>query len=111
LDAARERAYLRIDRPVCQLNLRHIIKGIAKFTKAYKEVSPEKKVYLEVFIIENVNTDEEDVKALKEAILEIAPDRVQLNTLDRPGAEQWVVPAPKEVMESVKAMLGLPNVE
>jgi wyosine [tRNA(Phe)-imidazoG37] synthetase (radical SAM superfamily) len=111
LDAATEKAYLQIDRPFSQLNLPEIIEGIALFTKNFKQRSKEKQVWLEIFIIDGINTDKENVLALKNAVLKIQPDRIQLNTLDRPGTEEWVKPASRETLEKVKESLGFPECE
>jgi wyosine [tRNA(Phe)-imidazoG37] synthetase (radical SAM superfamily) len=112
LDAATELAYLKIDRPEHSIKLDRIISGIADFTAEFKSQSAgTKEVWLEVFIIEGINTDQENIERLRDACLLIKPDRVQLNTLDRPGTESWVKPASKETLERILEELKLPNVE
>ena len=111
LDAATEKAFRTIDRPAPGLDLNEIISGIADFTKEFHAASGDKKVYLEVFIIEGINTDRENIDNLRNAILRIGPDQVQLNTLDRPATENWVKAASKDVLESFREKLHLPNVE
>ncbi len=43
-----------------------------------------------MFFIPGVNDNENELNALVNAIEDIKPDLVQLNSLDRPGAENWV---------------------
>jgi wyosine [tRNA(Phe)-imidazoG37] synthetase (radical SAM superfamily) len=50
-------------------------------------------LWLEVFIVPGVNDSEHELALLKETALAIHPARVQLNTLDRPGACDDVAPA------------------
>lgn len=111
LDAATEKAYIAIDRPHPSLKLPAIIDGLARFREEFKAVSPEKEIWLEIFLIEGLNTDEENISALKAACETIRPDRVQLNTLDRPGTESWVKPLPVAELERIAWKMGLPNVE
>jgi wyosine [tRNA(Phe)-imidazoG37] synthetase (radical SAM superfamily) len=111
MDGSTEKAYIAIDRPHPEITLDKIVRGIADFTREFKAVSSVKQVWLEVFIVEGVNTDRENVDALRAAVGRINPDRVQLNTLDRPGAESWVKPVSTEVLERIQEELRLPNVE
>jgi len=85
LDAATKKAFKKINRPHKGLDLKRIIKGIADFKKEYKG-----KVFLEIFVVPDINTDTEQLKALKKAVEEIKPDKIQINTLARPPAESWV---------------------
>lgn len=111
LDAATEKAYITIDRPHPQLSLSRLIDGISQFTKEFKLKNNKKQVWLEVFIIEGINSDDENIMKLREACLKIKPDRIQLNTLDRPGTENWVKPASNNTLENVRDKLSLPNIE
>lgn len=119
LDAATNEAFLKIDRPVPGIcgepdrpfEVSVIIEAIAKFVKEYKSSGAGKQVWLETFIVEGVNTGDADIQAFRIAFAKIAPDRVQLNTLDRPGTETWVKPAPRDVLEAMVKKIGLPNVE
>ncbi|MGC8765828.1 MAG: radical SAM protein [Brevinematia bacterium] len=111
LDAATEKAFKHINRPFHSLKLEKIIEGIALLNKELKSISNEKKMWLEVFIVEGINTDEKSISSLREACILINPDKIQLNTLDRPGTESWVKPASKETLEMVKERLDLPNIE
>ncbi len=106
LDAALKSSFIKINRPNGKLKLDKIINGLIDFRQDYKG-----EIWLEVFIVEGINTDKENLDALKSAILKIQPDRIQLNTLDRPGTEDWVKPASKETLESIISYWNIPNAE
>ncbi len=111
LDAATEEAFIRIDRPHPDVKVSAVIEGLIKFSREFKKIKSGNELWLEVFIIDGINSDDYNIRKLKEAVLKIKPDKIQLNTLDRPGTEAWVKPAPHEVLERVKKKLNLANVE
>lgn len=111
LDAATEKAYIAIDRPHPSLKIANIIKSLSLFRDEYKTAVPQGQFLLEVFLIEGINTDPENIRALREAALLIRPDRIQLNALDRPGTEAWVKAPSISVMEKAAQDLDLPEVE
>ena len=63
------------------------------------------KIWLEIFIVPGLNDTIEELELLKNAIKDIAPDQVQLNTLDRPGTENWIKPVSKSRMEEIAEFL------
>lgn len=106
LDAATPRAFRRINRPEKSLSLALYIDGLAAFRNEFSG-----KIFLEVFILPGYNTAEEDILALKAAILRIRPDAIQLNTLDRPGVLKELRSATAEELQRVVDLLGLPHIE
>jgi wyosine [tRNA(Phe)-imidazoG37] synthetase (radical SAM superfamily) len=100
LDAASEPVFKKLNRPHYGLNLEKIISGLTQLRRDFQ-----KEVWLEVFIVPHLNDSEGELQLLKEAIEKINPDKVQLNTLDRPGAENWVVAARKERLERIASYL------
>jgi wyosine [tRNA(Phe)-imidazoG37] synthetase (radical SAM superfamily) len=104
LDAATEAGFARINRPCPGLELEAIIAGLVAFRREYAG-----KIWLEVFILKGVNDGEADIEALRRALLRIRPDKVQLNTLDRPPAFAGVESADFALLEGVRARWpGLP---
>ena len=85
LDSAKKESFLKINRPHRGLNLEKIIEGIREFTREFRG-----KVWLEVLFVKGVNDSKEDIKALVETIATIRPSRVQIGTVDRPPADEWV---------------------
>ena len=68
-------------------------------------------MWLEVFVVPGYNDTTHELDLLKEAILDINPHKVQLNTLDRPGTESTVRSATRKELESIRDYWGLPQVE
>ena len=56
----------------------------------------------EIFIVPGVNDTDAELRLLAEACGRIRPERVQINSLDRPGAEKWVEPLSAEGLERIK---------
>ncbi len=106
LDAASRDVFRKIDRPNKKLNIETYIQGLVDLRKDYKG-----KIWLEVFLLKGYNDTKEELKLLKEAILKIQPDLVQLNTLDRPGTKHDLIPLTKEKMQAIIDFWKLPNVE
>ena len=106
LDGAIWKSFSDVDRPVNGLELNRVIDGIAQFSQEFHSTGKDKQVWVEVFIIEGVNSGQEDIDALANVFERIRPDRIQLNTLDRPGTERWVLPASAVTMESIRDQLA-----
>jgi wyosine [tRNA(Phe)-imidazoG37] synthetase (radical SAM superfamily) len=64
-----------------------------------------------VFIIPEINDSEEDLVALKDAIIKINPNRVQLNSMDRPGAVPNLPKATKQELMRIVNFWDLDKVE
>ena len=106
LDAISKDVFLKMNRPNSKLDLDKILAGMYSLRDNF-----DGEIYLEIFIIEGVNSTKEELDKFREAIVKIRADRVQLNTLDRPAVEGWVKPASMELLSSIVEYWGLPNVE
>lgn len=106
LDAATPALYRKIDRPHPQLQVEKIIEGLVELRCGYSG-----RIWLEVFIVPGLNDQESELSALREAILRIAPDRVQLNSLDRPGTLLGLRAADRAELERIIEFWQLPRVE
>lgn len=85
LDAAVESIFQKINRPISGITVAELIDSFVKFRKSSKAL-----FWLEIFVLPGVNDSAVSIKALAEAVGRIKPDKIQLNTLDRPGTEAWV---------------------
>lgn len=101
LDAATEPVFETINRPHPSLKLSNILKGLVDFRKVYKG-----KLWLEVLFCRGINDNPYDVDALKEALEAIDPDLVHLNTVSRPGAEEYAHPVSHEKLLEIAKRLG-----
>ncbi|MBC8527765.1 MAG: radical SAM protein [Candidatus Cloacimonetes bacterium] len=87
LDAVSEQAFRRINRADNRLDIQKIIYGLIEFRKEFKGG-----IWLEIFIVPGINDTDSELKLLREDIMKINPTYVQINSLDRPGTENWVKP-------------------
>ncbi|WP_292366140.1 MULTISPECIES: radical SAM protein [unclassified Methanoculleus] len=101
LDAVSEEAFLKINRPCPGLTAGRVLEGLLDFVREYTG-----EVRLEVFIVPGINDTEDEIQLLKDAVAAIKPDRVQVNTLDRPGTDIRVRPASRGALERIAAVLG-----
>jgi len=106
LDAALNASFQRLNRPHPSLDLEKYIKGLTNFRKEFSG-----KIWLEVFILPGYNNEEKDLIFLKDAIEQISPDSVQLNTLDRPGVVEDIRPATYAELTGIADFLGVDHVE
>lgn len=106
LDAVTTETFKSINRPDGQLDIHDMIDGLKTFAASFRGT-----LWLEVFILPGVNDQREELETLGEIIREINPTRVQLNTLDRPGAVQGLNPASKQDLDRVAAIIDADNIE
>ncbi len=106
LDAATATVFRKINRPHRDLEIEKIIGGLCQFRRQYRG-----QIWLEVFIIPGMNDTPAELQALKAAIEKIAPDRIQLNTLDRPGTVASIRPPSPAELKDILALWNLPNAE
>ncbi|WP_243668362.1 hypothetical protein [Methanoculleus chikugoensis] len=89
LDAVSEEVFSRINRPTPGITAEQVLEGgLLDFASEYPG-----EIRLEVFIVPGINDTKEEIRLLKDAVAAINPDRVQVNTLDRPGTDIRVRPA------------------
>ncbi len=101
LDAVSEEVFLEINRPCPGITAGRVLEGLLDFVREYPG-----EVWLEVFIVPGQNDTEEEVLRLRDAVAAISPDRVQVNTLDRPGTDIRVRPASPGALERIASTLG-----
>jgi len=106
LDAVTPETFEAINRPEGEINIMEVIDGLKTFAESFKGA-----LWLEVFILPGVNDGKEELETLGAIIRDITPDRVQLNTLDRPGAVPGLNPASKKDLDRVAQIIDAPNVE
>ncbi len=100
VDGAGDGAFQRINRPHPGLSLRDIEAGLVSFRKVFTN-----SLWVEVFLVPGCNTSLEELARIREMLTRICPDKVQVNTLDRPGPESWVTPATHEELEQAASFL------
>ena len=106
LDASLNSTFTKINRPYHTLHIQDYISGLEAFRKEFTG-----QIWLEVLIIPGYNDSEKELKSLKNAFKRIKPDRIQLNTLDRPGTIDDLHAASRTGLQKIVNFWKLDNVE
>jgi len=108
LDAVTPSVFQTINRPLPltkgsppALEIDRIIQGLATFREEYKG-----QIWLEILLCRGMNDSGEEIGRIREAIRIIRPDKVQLNTVVRPGVEDYAAALSADRMEEIKKALG-----
>ncbi|MBM0636637.1 radical SAM protein [Campylobacter sp. VicNov18] len=81
LDSAIAKTFYRIDKALKNINLEEMIEKMAEFRAEFQG-----DLIMEILVVKDLNDNEEEFKALNQALKKIAPLRVDLSTIDRPPA-------------------------
>ncbi len=81
LDSAVAKTFYRIDRALKNINLEKMIEKMADFRARFNG-----DLIMEILVVKDLNDNEEEFKALNQALKKIMPLRVDLSTIDRPPA-------------------------
>ncbi len=100
LDAGDERMFRYVNRPADGLSFEKMVEGLLAFGKEYQG-----RIWLEVFIL-GANAAVRDVEKIAEIARRINPERIQLNTVTRPPAEDFASPVPAERMSRFAELFG-----
>jgi len=98
LDAVSPEVFAKINQPAGDLDINVIVEGMVKFRQEYRG-----QTWLEVFIVEGINDGSDELDKLFQSIKKINPDKVQLNSLDRPPAHADVKAVNTGKLEEIAA--------
>ena len=103
VDAYNESIYKKIDRPYGKLHFNEVSAGLIEFSKEYKG-----QLYLEIMLVEGINSSDEDIQGFKEYLKEINYDKLYINTPVRPPAESNVKAVGHDrISHAVKELNGI----
>ena len=102
LDAGDKLAFGEINRPHEDIVIENLISGLRVFRDEFAG-----QIWLEVFFVEGINADASQIAKIKEAIEQIRPDKVQLNTAVRPTAETGIKRLNPEQLQAIAKLLGV----
>ena len=100
LDAGSSQTFQYVNRPASDITFGKMLDGLVKFREEYNG-----KYWLEVFLLAGVTTPEVEVDGLKKSIAAIRPDRVQVNTVTRPPAEDFADPVQQKQLQTITEKL------
>jgi len=105
LDAGDAETFRRINRPHPDISIEKLISGLVSFRDEFAG-----RIWLEVFLLDGINTDNEQIAKIKDAVERIGPDNVHLNTAVRPTAVADVKRVETEKLRAIAEEFG-PNCE
>ncbi len=89
LDAGDEETFQLVNRPTDELNLGLIVEGLIQTREQFRG-----ELWLEIMLVNEWNTSDEQVQRIADQIRWIRPNHVQLNTVIRPATETYAVAVP-----------------
>lgn len=101
LDAPDERLFRYVNRPHKEISFNRMVEGLGEFRTSYSG-----QYWLEVFLLSGITDLSAEIEKMAGIVRKIKPDRVQLNTVTRPPAEDFAAPVSKEQMKRFTAMFG-----
>jgi wyosine [tRNA(Phe)-imidazoG37] synthetase (radical SAM superfamily) len=99
LDAGDARMFRYVNRPHPQLRFEAVVDGLVEFRKRFA-----KPIWLEVFLLGGVTALPAEVAKIAALCRRIRPDKIQLNTVARPPAEEFAFPADPSLLASFAAV-------
>ncbi|MFC2113726.1 radical SAM protein [Bacteroidota bacterium] len=100
LDTASQEVFLQMNKPFKGLNIQDVIAGLIEFSGLFQG-----EMWLEYFVIPGINDQEKELELIKKAVIQINPDRLQINTLDRPGTQSDIEVASFEQLSFIQQYL------
>lgn len=101
LDAVSEKNFYKINRPLNNIRPEDIINGIINLKKNFSG-----KIWLEIFLVPGINDTRHELSLFNEVLEKIKPEKIQLNSLDRPGTEEWVRSVNKNYLANIASKLN-----
>ena len=101
LTTAFEETFKTIHRPHPQLSLRRIVDGLKRLRQMY-----DGQIFLEVFLLAQINDSEKELEGLKGLIEVIAPDKIQLNTVVRPPSHKSAISLDIQRLKEIRDFFG-----
>jgi len=101
LDAGDEQTFRKINRPHSDITIEKLVSGLSKFRKEFAG-----RIWLEVFLVEGLNTGDDQIAKLNRLIKRIQPDKIQLNSAVRPTTVPGLKRLDTDKLQAIAAQLG-----
>jgi wyosine [tRNA(Phe)-imidazoG37] synthetase (radical SAM superfamily) len=103
LDVGDDSVFQKVNRPHPDISFRQMVEGLVDFRREYRG-----SLWLEVFVLEGLTSIQGEAMKLAALVKKIAPDRVQLNTVTRPPAEDFAVKVSEKALRDVASLFDPP---
>lgn len=103
LSAWDQESFERINRGARGITFDMLVAGEKAFRREFAG-----KIWLEVFVVQGVNSAPANVEKIARLAEDIGPDNIQINTAVRPPAEMSAVAPPRECLEELASLFSPP---
>jgi wyosine [tRNA(Phe)-imidazoG37] synthetase (radical SAM superfamily) len=101
LDAGDELVYHKVNRPHKDLSFEDMVEGLIDFREEFTH-----QYWLEIFLLQSMNANDDQIEKLHNIIDRISPDRIQLNTVTKPTWEFCPGAVSKDEMNNYCKLFG-----
>lgn len=101
LDSGDETEFQCINRPHHDISFEKMVNGLMEFRNIYNGT-----IWLEIFLLQGITAIEKSVEKIVSYAEKINPDKIQLNTVARPPAEDFAFAVSEERMNYFARMVG-----
>jgi wyosine [tRNA(Phe)-imidazoG37] synthetase (radical SAM superfamily) len=101
LDAYDQASFKKINRPIGNMHYDDVYRGLVEFSRNYKN-----QLWLEMMFVKGMNDDNTSISKLKEKLKDINYQRLYINTVVRPPAEEDVDKVSHKDLNSIAKSLG-----
>jgi len=103
MSAYDQESFARLHRPCEGATFSRLVNGTYAFRRDFK-----RSLWIEVFLVEGINSDIENVRRIAELTKQIKPDKTQLNTSVRPPCEEIAVAISEDKMVELSRLFEPP---
>lgn len=101
LDAGTDRAFQAVNRPAPGISFLEMRQGLVQTAQEF--VGP---IWLEIMLVNGLNDSEAELQAMREIVQQICPEKVQINTVERPSRSGDAKRVPDETLKRACEILG-----
>ena len=99
LSAWDQASFNLVNRPVPSLRFESVLEGLLSFGAEFKG-----ELWLEVFVVQGMNDSEDAMRRIAKIAKNIGPDKIHLNTVVRPPADNMARSVPFSVLEKLAVL-------
>jgi wyosine [tRNA(Phe)-imidazoG37] synthetase (radical SAM superfamily) len=103
LDAGSDAAFQSVNRPHQGISFARMLAGLVRFRRRFRQP-----FWLEVFLVAGYNDTEQELAGIRRCVQLVQPDRVQLNTVTRPPAQERARAVPRARLDEIAATFSPP---
>lgn len=102
LDAGTESTFQKVNRPVHGLDLKVVVDGLVRARQEFQG-----EFWLEVVLVKDLNDTQAELHEMAEIIKKIDPDKVQINTVERPSRSGEVFAVSQDTLNRAVLAFGM----